>query len=372
MQWGLQIIRGIIKMKIRTAILDGDKTYVGRFFDIFNKNYSNKIEIHAFTSEDSLLNFLKNSKIDVLLIHEGIELNTKLDNKVIVLKLVEKNSIENQLNSILKYQKISLIYKEILNAYSQVYKGLIFNDKNFSTNIISFMSSGTGSGTSTLASAFALYLSKKGLKTLFLDLQSFATINSIFNAEGKFSMSEIIFAIKSNKADIATRLESAVKMDKSGVFFYDPCINPLERNEITAEDLTRLLDALKEFGDYEYIIIDIDYLVNETCLRLLKYSNRIFFVINTTEENQLKLSGIMKSIEIISNQNNEIYTDKINIIYNKFVNGKGVMYQNDGIRIACYVPKFSESDIISIVKEISATSMLDKLVLVGGKNELEI
>ncbi len=44
-------------MKIRAAILDGDKTYVSRFFDILNKNYSNKIEIHAFTSENSLINF---------------------------------------------------------------------------------------------------------------------------------------------------------------------------------------------------------------------------------------------------------------------------------------------------------------------------
>ena len=186
-------------MKIRAAILDRDKTYVSRFFDIFNKNYSNKIEIHAFTSEDSLYN--------------------ELDYKIIVLKLVEKNSIESQINTILKYQKVSLIYKEILNAYSQVYKGLILNDKNSSTNIISFMSSGTGSGTSTLAYSLALNLARKGSKTLFLDLQSFASINSIFNAEGKFSMSEIIFAIKSNKADLATRLESAVKIDKSGVFF---------------------------------------------------------------------------------------------------------------------------------------------------------
>lgn len=359
-------------MKIRAAILDGDKTYVSRFFDILNNNYSNKIEIHAFTSENSLINFLKSNKIEILLINEEIKLNIELDHKIIVLKLVEKNSIENQSNSILKYQKISLIYKEILNAYSQNYKGLMLNNKNFSTYIISFMSSGTGSGTSTLASALALNLARKGIKTLFLDLQSFATINSIFNAEGKFSMSEIIFAIKSNKIDIATRLESAIKIDKSGVFFYDPCKNPLERNEITADDLIKLLNALREFGDYEYIIIDIDFLVNETCLNLLKHSNRVFFVINTTEENQLKLSGIIKSIELISKKNNEIYTDKINFIYNKFINGKGRLYQNDDIKVSCYIPKFSEADIMSIVKEISETSMLDKLILKGDENELDI
>ena len=80
----------------------------------------------------------------------------------------------------------------------------------------------------------------------------------------------------------------------------------------------------------------------------------------------------MKSIEQISRQDKESYTEKINFIYNKFIAGKGKLYQNEDIKVACYIPKFSESDIKSIVKEISETSMLDKLVFTGGKNELDL
>ena len=353
-------------------MLDWDKSYVQRFYDAINKDYSNKLEIHAFTSENSLLNFLNHNKIEVLLVNENINLNIKHDSKLIILKLIEKNNIENELNSILKYQRVSLIYKEILNAYSQVYKGLSSNDKNYSSKIISFMSSGTGSGTSTIASSLALNLAEKGIKTLFLDLQSFATINSIFNAEGKFSMSEIIFAIKSNKENISARLETAVKMDNSGVFFYDPCKNPLERNELKSDELIKLLDSLNESGIYEYIIVDINYLVNELCLSLLKYSDRVFLVANTTEESQIRLSSIIKSIQIISKHNNESYIDKINIIYNKFISGKGNINQNKEFETVCYIPKFSDTDNKSIAKEISRSSILEKFIFAERESRYDI
>ena len=326
-------------MKIRVAMLDGDKTYVSRFFDCFNKYYFENIELYAFTNDDSLLEFLKCNKIDILLMHEDFCLNNNLEGNVIIIKLIEKISLENQSKTILKYQKISLIYKEILNEYSSVYKGQIKSTRtNSYNNTISFMSSGAGSGTSTIASAFAISLIKKNKKVLFIDMQSFPTINCVFEAEGKFTMSEIMYAIKSKKADLSLRIESALKVDNSGVNFYDPCKNPLERNEITAENLITLLEKLKEITNYDYIIIDIDFLLNETCLKLLNYSDSVVFVSNTTDENYLKLSSILKSIEILQLKNNENYIEKVNIIYNKYVNGRGMLIDKFDVNVILSSP----------------------------------
>lgn len=375
-------------MKIKLALLDFDKSYVQRFYDAINKSYSNKLEIHAFTSENSLLNFLKDNKIDILLINENINLNIENDSKLIALKLAEKHAVnsefcsnENSLNSscfIYKYQRISLIYKEILNSYSKAYRS--FNEKNHyfndfhsnttqeftclnNTTIISFMSQGIGSGTSTIASSLALNLAGKNKKTLFLDLQSFATINSIFNAEGKFSMSEIIYAIKSKKENIAIRLEATLKMDSSGVFFYDPCRNPFELNELKSDELIKLLHFFSEFEAYEYIIIDINYLMNETCLSLLKHSDKIFFVTEAKEEHRIRLSKIIKSISISEIHNNQKYMDKIGIVYNKFISNTKNDGQNEEIEFVCYIPKYNDVNIKSIAREIAKTSILDILIV---------
>lgn len=368
-------------MKIKLALLDFDKVYVQRFFDTINKAYSNKLEIHAFTNENSLLDFLKDNKIDILLINEDINLSLENNNKLIILKLVEQNAIvsefysnENNLNisnCIYKYQRISLTYKEILNAYSKVYKA--FNEKNYYSNdlqkkdmhttIISFMSQGLGSGTSTIASSLALKLAEKNKKTLFLDLQSFSTINSIFNEEGKFSMSEIIYAIKSKKENMAIRLEAALKEDSSGVFFYDPCENPFELNELKSDELIKLLHFFSEFGAYDYIIIDINYLMNDLCLSLLKHSDKVLFVTEAREEHRLRLNKMIKSISISEIHDNQKYMDKVNIICNKFISNIENDEQNETLEFVCYIPKYNDVSTKSIAKEIAKTSILDTLIV---------
>lgn len=372
-------------MKIKLALLDFDKSYVQRFYDAINKSYTNKLEIHAFTNENSLLDFLKDNKIDILLINENINLSIEHGNKFIVLKLVEKHAVDNEFYSnenssylVYKYQRISLIYKEILNAYSKIYK--IFNEKNHhfndlhsntiqefntlnNTTIISFMSQGLGSGTSAIASSLALRLAEKNKKTLFLDIQSFATINSIFSADGKFSMSEIIYAVKSKKENIAIKLEASLKMDSSGVFFYDPCENPFELNELKSDELIKLLHFFSEFGAYEYIIIDTNYLMNELSLSLLKHSDKIFFVTEAREENRIRLNKIIKSILITEIHNNQKYMDKISIICNKFINNMMNDGWNEEFEFVCYIPKYNDVNIKSIAREIAKTSILDALII---------
>jgi cellulose biosynthesis protein BcsQ len=382
-------------MRIKLALLDFDKNYVQRFYDTINRAYSNKLEIHAFTNENSLLIFLKDNKIDILLINENVNLNIEHDSKLIVIKLAEKHALENELstnesslnNFIYKYQRISLVYKEILNVYSKVYKA--FDEKKHyfydlqdstmqefnvlnNTTIISFMSQGLGSGTSTIASSLALRLAENNMKTLFLDLQSFATINSIFNAEGKFSMSEIIYAIKSNKDNMAIILETSLKMDSSGVFFYDSCPNPFEINELKAEELIKLLSCFSEIGAYKYIIIDINYMLNELCFSLLKYSNKVFFVTEAREEHQIRLNKILKSISIKEKRDNQEYMTKLGIVCNKYINNFGDDIHYEELEFACYIPKYNDVNTKSIAKEIAKTSILDTLISSERRAQCEL
>lgn len=364
-------------MKIKLALLDFDKVYVQRFYDTINRAYSNKLEIHAFTNKNSFLNFSINNKIDILLINENIKLDFEHETKLIVIKLAEKATFETENTVyIYKYQRFSLIYREILNAYSKVFKAVVdnsnyFNDFHNSSNstIISFMSQGLGSGTSTIASSLALSLAEKNKKTLFLDLQSFATINSIFNAEGKFSMSEIIYAVKSKKENIAIKLEAALKMDSSGVYFYDSCENPFELNELKSEELINMLHFFSKYGAYEFIIIDINYLMNDICRTLLKLSDRIFFVTEAKEENSIRLNKIIKSILICETKDNQKYMDKIGIICNKFIKNMASDIQNSNFEIVSYIPKYNNVSKRAIAKEISKTSILDSFI-VSAKGDI--
>lgn len=66
-----------------------------------------------------------------------------------------------------------------------------------------------------------------------------------------FDMSDIIFALKSKKANLAMKLESCVKQDGSGVYFYSQSKIALDMHELNSEDIMRLLSELKLYGEYD-------------------------------------------------------------------------------------------------------------------------
>ncbi|QSX04845.1 hypothetical protein JYG23_09025 [Sedimentibacter sp. zth1] len=306
-------------MKIRIAMIDSDKVYANRFFECMNNNFSDKVEIHIFSNEESFKNNEKNKEYEVLLLQEHMLENLEDINKdVVFINLVDTLSKkEAGQNQIYKYQKISLIYKEILNYYSEKYTIIKTNlTNNIATRVITFMSCDSSSGTSTLASSFSIKLSKN-FKVLYLDLQSFPTVKCFFEAEGKFNLSDIIYAIKSNNVDISTRIESTVKRDKSDVYFISSCKNSLERNEVTKENIEILINNVLKYINYDYIVIDIDYQINPTCNYLLDISDNIIFSKIPTEQCNTKFSSIVNSINLIQNINDKNYMSKCCIIYNK-------------------------------------------------------
>lgn len=70
-----------------------------------------------------------------------------------------------------------------------------------------------------MAAACASYYAAKGEKTLYLNFEKFGSADAFFSAEGQFDMSDIIFALKSRKANLSMKMESCVKQDRRGVYF---------------------------------------------------------------------------------------------------------------------------------------------------------
>ena len=121
-----------------------------------------------------------------------------------------------------------------------------------------------------MAASCAVHYAKKGRKVLYLNLEQFGSSDLFFDAEGQFDMSDVIFALKSKKANLAIKLESCVKQDVSGVYFYSQTKNPLDMLELNMEEKTRLISEIKLSGVYDIIIVDADFGVDSDNLKFLK------------------------------------------------------------------------------------------------------
>src|SRR5699024_4130793 len=59
---------------------------------------------------------------------------------------------------------------------------------------------------------------------------------------------------------------------------------PDEINELTSENMSNLIDAVKRTRKYQYIIIDLDSSINEKNKYLLFQSDELFWILDHTEK----------------------------------------------------------------------------------------
>lgn len=109
-------------MKIKLAIIEKDKNYLNRIISVFNTKYSDKFEIYSFTEIEVAFETLEHSKVDIVLVDEQYEIDfDKIPKRCGFAYLTDSmgaDSINNQ-RAICKFQRVDLIYKQILSIYSE-------------------------------------------------------------------------------------------------------------------------------------------------------------------------------------------------------------------------------------------------------------
>ena len=250
-------------MKIKLAILDNDMSYLKRIATVFETKYSDKVEIHSFSDLSVAMSTLETSKIDIFIASDSFEIDTTLIPKrcgfAYFVDSADVTTVREQ-QAICKFQRAEQIFKQILSLYSETsgnVSGVKLSDDK--CQLIFFTSPCGGAGTSSMAAACAQFFSYQGKRVLYLNLEKFGSSDVYFHADGQFDMSDIIFALKSKKSNFALKLESSVKQDPKGVFFYSQSKIALDMLELSCEEMMRLITELRLTGSYDLIVIDIDF-----------------------------------------------------------------------------------------------------------------
>lgn len=352
-------------MRIKLAILEKDQSYLNRIVSAFNKKYSDKFEIYSFTDSNVAMNTLDSVKIDVLVASEGFEIDfTQLPKRCGFAYFVDSKGIDtlNNQRAICKYQKAELIYKQILSVYSENagnIAGFKIEDEN-ETRLITFTSPCGGVGTSSMAAACALHFASQGKRTLYLNLEKYGSSDVFFSAEGQFDMSDIIFSLKSKKANLSLKLESCVKHDPRGVFFYSQTKIALDMLELNAEDITRLITELKTSGIYDYIIFDMDFSIDKDILDIYRQTHAVVFVGDGSEISNIKIFRAYNAIVTKEQKSDSPITNRLALAYNKFSSKTGKALEMD-IKNIGGAPRYENATTEQIISNLSAMDMFSKI-----------
>lgn len=354
-------------MKIKLAILEKDKNYLNRIIAALNTKYSDKFEIYSFTDPIVAMQSLENTRVEVFVASDVFNIDpSALPKRCGFAYFVDEPGIDtvNNQRAICKFQKIDLIYKQILSIFSENAGNLSaikFSDDECKVIAITSVSGGVGS--SCVAAACAIHFASQNKRTLYLNLEMFGSSDSFFQAEGFSDMSDIIFALKTKKTNLSLKFESCVKQDKSGVFFYSPPKVALDMAELDHNEIIRLISELKLTGSYDYIIIDLDFSIDKKHLSVLHQASEILIVSDGSEISNLKTIRAYKALEILEENDDAPVINRMSVFYNRFSNKTGKTIDNDiPLKSIGGAPKYEYASAKQVIQQISSMSVFNNIM----------
>lgn len=311
-------------MQIRVVFGGNDPRYLDNITRYLEKNYRDKLEVRSFSSPELLESGLRTESADVILLEEdfGISAET-LAGQGAVAYLCDnaEEEMDDGIRRIVKFKKPDLLYQDILNLYAGNGSSSIFHGNhsgNQSIILVTGFSGGTGA--STFAAALAKKYAAKGKKTLYLNLEPIGSSSVFFAGDGAYQFEEVIFALKSQRADVALKLQSSVRRDRSGVYYFEPC-SSMYMLELHAEEHMKLLRALRE-SDYEVVVVDKNMQLTKEFVELMAVMDRVLLVQDGSDTSNDKVMRSIEVLKIMQEQTKKQILPKMELIYNKFSSSK--------------------------------------------------
>ena len=352
-------------MKIKVAVLEKDKNYLQRLTAVFLANYSDKIEIRSFTTLENAMHSLDADRINVFLANDTFDIDfNAVPARCGFAYFVDAADIEslNDRRAICKFQKVELIYRQILGLFSETagsVAGMKLGDDE--CKLIAFASPCGGVGCSVMAAACARHIAMKGEKVLYLNLERFGSSDLFFSAEGQFDMSDVIFALKSKKANLAMKMESCVKRDACGVHFYSQPKIALDMHELDMNDVSRLISAAKLSGVYTCVVLDMDFGIDKETMKVLHQMHDIVWVGDGSEISNFKISRAFEALSVLNQSAETSVLSKLLLIYNRFSSKSSRMIENPDLRNIGGAPRFEHATTAQILERLAPMDMFDKI-----------
>ena len=353
-------------MKIRLAILETDVGYLNRIVTVFGSKYADKIEIYSFTEKDVALSELQSIKADLLVASDSFEIDTKqLPKRCGFAYFVDSMEVEllRGQPTICRFQKADLIYRQVLSLYAE-HAGsmteLKFSDDG--CRVIAFASPSGGSGSSTMAAACALHFAAMGRKTLYLNLEKFGSPDDYFSGQGQFDMSDIIYALKTRKANISMKVESAVKQDLRGVYFISQSKLALDMLELTTEEILRLISELRLNGSYDYLILDAEFGLDKDSLKVLHQAQAMIVVGDGSPSSNTKIFRAMTALATKEENEDTPLINRTLLAYNRFSSRTGETIANLELRAIGGAPRYEHATTEQLLAQLSRNPLFDEIV----------
>lgn len=285
-------------MRIKLGFVETDKIYIEKLFVALIMFYSDRLIVYSCIDEGSANNGIEKQKTEIV--------------------QPEKK------RALYIFQKLVFFYTDILVMYLEYTSRIIRRKKNSElAEVITFTSPICGCGTTSVAAAFAINCSLNNKSALYLNLETIPCTEIIFDGEGKYTFTDVVYAVKSKMSDLSMKLESFAVTDSVKVDYFLSPDNCMDLHELNEEDIEILIDELKALGLYDFIVVDLSFTLNDTFKKVLECSDKTVFVTGDNEKDSLKLQKLQELMKVY--MQDEDFVSRAYIVINNTIKSRHML-----------------------------------------------
>lgn len=271
-------------------------------------NYKNKLNVATYTDSECLKHALTHIHNDAIILISSsfIPICSELVEPTAI-HLCEELSKEQELDldCVYKYRPLNQILDQVLNIYyarkDHIGQGIHSLDSDNETKVIAVYSASGGSGVTTITQKLAEFYVSLGKKVFYLNLEPIHSMMS--SSDGVITrFTQVLYMIKSGQP-LLGKLHQLLRSDHSGHYdMFHPARYSREWLEYEREDIQLLLQALKQTGRYDIIMMDVGSSLFSTTVGALEYCDEIMWVIPDRDGSLAKVEYVRGELSRVSSK----------------------------------------------------------------------
>lgn len=295
------------------VLCDAEEEYAQLMTDYLKKQRDLPWELHTYTNMEELMVKERGMQIAVLVAAESVfceEIKALQPGCIVILN--ESGVIRwPQLCNVNKYQRAENVRKELLEIYVKNTEELLpLLTRSGQTKFVGIYSPVRRCLQTTFALTLSQLLAQKHA-ALYLNFEHYAGITELLPDLQTRDMADLLYFLSAEGSRFRLRLQTILQ--KKGKLDYIP---PMKAGQnlltVTTEEWLNLLHKIQEYGEYEYVVLDLSENV-QGLFQLLQRCIKIFTLTKDDRIARSKLLQYEQLLELCQHQDILEKTEKLSL-----------------------------------------------------------
>ena len=283
------------------VIVDEEEEYLEGISHYFQECFKQYFDVYAFQNKEALLQFTKEKEKEIAVLLGSVYFTPKETKELKVQQCIYLSAgeriadtcTEQSVDVIYKYQPAEVLVKEFVKICR--YPDMVVSG-NLTTEIkIYGVYSPVGRcGKTSLALALGMFMAEEQ-RTLYVSLEEWPGFARILGEYQGLDLSDLIYYSKQGKQNVGMYLNGMLQVIQ-GLKILPPVKCAPDIQEMTEEEFWKVLQDIKQTGEFEAIIIDFGHQV-KFVLRIMERLERLYMPVLKDEVSQAKQEEFLNFME---------------------------------------------------------------------------